>query len=111
MTQQLKLTNQKIKIYEYFGVEVFFMASDFQALVVYGEFQDKLSKIMIHLENGVYSHISVLKVEGYEPLEEKELEKFAKLVGYNLSEIIRSWIDNFVYHKQISFEKILKPIL
>ena len=111
MTQQSFTTNQKINLFEYFGVEVFFLCSDFQPLVVYGGFQSRKSKIIIQLENGVYSHLTLMTVDDCEPLDDKELDKFKKVVSNNLTEIIRSWTNHFVYHKEIQFEKIIKPII
>jgi hypothetical protein len=52
MAQQLFLSKPQINLYEYFGVEVFFLSSDFQPLVVYGGFQSRKSKIIIQ-QNGV----------------------------------------------------------
>lgn len=111
MTQQLFTTNQKINLFEYFGVEVFFLSSDFQPLVVYGEFQSRKSKIIIQLENGVYSHLTLMTVDDCEQLDDKELDKFKKVVSNNLTEIIKSWTNHYIYHRNIPFEKISKPII
>lgn len=111
MTQQSFTTNQKINLFEYFGVEVFFLSSDFQPLVVYGGFQSRKSKIIIQLENGVFSHLTVMNVDNYQPLDTKELDKFTKVVSNNLTEIIKSWTNHYINHKHIPFEKISKPII
>ena len=111
MTQQLYLSKPQISLYEYFGVEVFFLSSDLQPLVVYGEFQSRKSKIMIQLENGVFSHLTVMSVDNCQPLDTKELDKFTKVVSNNLTEIIKSWTNHYIYHKHIPFEKISKPII
>jgi hypothetical protein len=111
MSQQLSLSKPKISLYEYFGIEVFFLSSDTQPLVVYGEFQSCKSKIIIHLENGVYSHLTVMTVDDFHPLDLKALDKFTKVVGHNLPDIIRSWSNHYIYRKDIQFEKITKPIL
>jgi hypothetical protein len=111
MTQQLFTTNQKINLYEYFGIEVFFLSSDVEPLVVYGEFQSCKSKIIIHLENGVYSHLTLMTVDDFHPLDNLALDKFTKVVSNNLPDIIRSWSNHYIYRKDIQFEKIIKPIL
>ena len=111
MTQQLFLSKPQISLYEYFGVEVFFLSSDLQPLVVYGEFQSKKSKIIIQLENGVFSHLTVMNVDNCQPLDTKELDKFTKVVSNNLTEIIKSWTNHYINHKHIPFEKISKPII
>lgn len=111
MTQQLFLSKHQISFYEYFGIEVFFLSSDTQPLVIYGEFQSRKSKIIIQLENGVYSHLTLMTVDDCDPLDGKELEKFTKVVSNNLTEIIKSWTNHYIYHKNIPFEKISKPIL
>jgi len=111
MTQQLFLSKPQISLYEYFGVEVFFLSADLQPLVVYGEFQSKKSKIIIQLENGVYSHLTVMTVDDCQPLDKKELDKFTKVVSNNLPDIIKSWTNHYIYRKDIPFEKITKPIL
>jgi len=111
MTQQLLSSKPQIGLYEYFGIEVFFLSSDTQPLVVYGEFQSRKSKIMIHLKNGVYSHLSQDTVDDCQPLEKQELDKFTKVVSNNLPDIIKSWSNHYIYRKNIQFEKISKPIL
>ncbi len=111
MTQQLFLSKPQINLYEYFGIEVFFLSSDTQPLVIYGEFQSRKSKIMIQLENGVYSHLTLMTVGDCEPLNDKEIDKFTKVVSNNLTEIIKSWTNHYIYHKHIPFEKISKPNL
>lgn len=98
-------------IYNYFGLELFFNLSDTQPLVIYAKNQNSICKLRICLKNGVYEKNEILTINGIEPLNDKELENFLKVVEFNLTDIIKSWLDCFVYNKEdISFEKILKPI-
>ena len=72
---------------------------------------NNVSKIIVHLDNGMFSHLEIISIDGIPDLEEGDRENFLKIIDYNLTEIIKFWIDLFVYKKNsIPFKKILKPL-
>ena len=72
--------------------------------------QDKESKAEIIFENGKFKEIIVKEVQGKEPLDIQNLKKFKKIVELYRDDIVRKWIDFFVYNIEISPEKITKKI-
>ncbi len=110
MVVSLVLPSEK-PIFEYFGLEIYIDVNDSQPLVFYGRASNNLSKIVVHLENGLFSHLEILPIDGIPELEGNDRENFFKVIDFNLTEIIKFWIDFFIYKKHIPFEKILKPLV
>jgi hypothetical protein len=54
--------------------------------------------------------VAIKTVAGKEPLDAKNLKKFKKLVEYYRDDIIRKWVDFFIFNKEIVPEKITKKI-
>jgi hypothetical protein len=69
----------------------------------YGEFD---SKIEIILKNGIVESIRVQSVAGKKRLPATQSKEFKKLVTKLADEIVKSWINYFVYHKKIVPKKI-----
>lgn len=109
MVVQSILPSEK-PIFEYFGLEIYLDLHDSQPLVFYGRAHNQVSKIIIHLKDGIFSHLEILSIDGFEELSGKDRENFHKVIDFNLTEIIKFWIDFYVYKKEIPFEKILKPL-
>ncbi|MFH1321805.1 MAG: hypothetical protein ABII90_14290 [Bacteroidota bacterium] len=61
-------------------------------------------------ENGEFKEIKIVNVKGKRPLDKKELKRFEKLVETFKNEIVKKWVDFFVYNKEIKPEKITKKI-
>ncbi|MGJ3235354.1 hypothetical protein [Marivirga sp.] len=49
-------------------------------------------------------------VSGKDPLDSQNLKKFKKLVEVYRDDIVRKWIDFFVYNKPVVSERITKKI-
>ena len=98
------------KLYEYFGLMILFYSNDHEPSHVHCKFQEKESKAEILFENGNFSKINIKEVQGKEPLDEKNLKKFKKFVELYRDDIVRKWIDFFIYNIEISPEKITKRL-
>ena len=103
------LSNEK-HLFEYLGLEIYLSTRDQQPLVIYGRSEDQLSKVVIHFEDGLYTGIELQHVPDFQELSPKDKEKLLAIIDYNLPDIIKFWIDVFVYNKKVPFEKVLKPI-
>ncbi len=73
-------------------------------------FRIKKSKAEIIFENGKFKEIVIKEVQGKMPLDVQNLKKFKKIVELYRDDIVRKWIDFFVYNIEISPEKITKKI-
>lgn len=68
-----------------------------------GEFE---SKAEIILENGVITEIILVNVTGRKPLKGNDLNNLKSFLEKYSESIVTKWVDYFVYHKEISFERI-----
>jgi hypothetical protein len=98
------------KLYEYFGIIIFFWSNEHEPIHVHGEYQGRESKAEIFIENGKITKINIDKVKGRKPLEANELKKFEDFVTNRSNDIVQKWINYFVLHKKIKFEKITRKI-
>ena len=71
--------------------------------VIYNEFE---SKVDIIIENGIITEIIIKNVKGRNPIQGGKLQDLKDLLEFKSDEIVQKWIDFFVYHKNINFEKI-----
>jgi hypothetical protein len=98
------------KLYEYFGLIILFYSHEHQPIHVHGKFQDRESKAEIVFENGKFKEIIIKEVPGKMPLDAKNTKKLKQLVELYRDDIVRKWIDFFVYNIEISAEKITKKL-
>lgn len=77
---------------------------------VHGKYQDTESKAEIVFENGKFRKIIISEVRGKKPLDNQNMKKFKKIVELYRDDIVRKWIDFFVYNIEFSPEKITKKI-
>ncbi len=98
------------KIFEYFGIIFFFYSNEHEPIHVHaksGEFESKAEFILV---NGQIEEVVISSVKGKKPLKDKDLKEFQEfLESYGLK-IVAKWVDYFVYHKKIEFEKITERI-
>ena len=98
------------KLYEYFGLIILFYSQEHEPIHVHGKFQDKESKAEIIYENGKFKEIIISEVQGKASLDGRNLKKLKKIVEIYRDDIVRKWIDFFVYNIEISPEKITKKL-
>ncbi len=72
--------------------------------------KDTESNAKIIFENGKFKEIIIKNVQGKDPLDTQNLKKFKKVVELYRDDIIRKWIDFFVYNIEFSSEKITKKL-
>ncbi|PWI46254.1 hypothetical protein CEE45_17790 [Candidatus Heimdallarchaeota archaeon B3_Heim] len=98
------------KIFEYLGILIFFYSNEHEPIHVHakkGEFESKAEFFII---NGVISEIKITAIKGSKPLIGKDLKDFEVFLENYSDKIVEKWINYFVYHKDVKFEKITKRI-
>lgn len=98
------------KLYEYFGLRVFFYANDHLPVHVHGFHQGRESKAEIIVINGVVTDIVFGPVAGMRPLDGPALANFRILVTQRAEDILQKWVDFFVHRRQIKPEKITERL-
>lgn len=98
------------KLYEYLGIIIFFYSNDHEPIHVHvrkGEYESKAEIIVV---NGNIEEIIITNVKGRKPLKGKELSNLKTFLKHYADEIVHKWIDYFVYHREIDFEKITQKL-
>ena len=98
------------KLYEYLGLIILFYSHEHEPIHVHCKFQGKESKAELIFENGKFVEVKINEVTGKEPLDSQNLKKFKKLVETYRDDIVRKWVDFFIYNKPIESERITKKL-
>jgi hypothetical protein len=110
MTPTAPLQAESPILFEYFGLELFLNSSDNRPIHIYARTADSMSMASIHFLNGIYSSAELRNVPDVAMLDDKEIRHFRTLIEQNLSQIVNSWIDFYVFNRQPVSERILKPV-
>lgn len=94
------------KIFEYLGVLIFFYSNEHEPIHVHGKYNGLESKAEFYIVEGEIIEIKIKSVKGCRPLTGNKLKDFEEFLGKYADQIVQKWIDYFVYHKSIEFEKI-----
>jgi hypothetical protein len=98
------------KLYEYFGLRVYFYANEREPVHVHGFYQGRESKAELVIVNGQVVEIRVLPVSGMKPLRGRALADFKLLVSRRAADIVGKWIEFFVHHRPIQTEIITRKL-
>ena len=98
------------KLYDYFGLVFLFYSQEHEPIHVHGKYQGKERKAELIFVNGKFKEIVVKEVPGKEPLDVQNLKKFKKVIELYRDDIVRKWIDFFVYNIEFAPEKITKKL-
>jgi hypothetical protein len=98
------------KLYEYFGLRVYFYANEHEPVHVHGFYQGRESRAELIIEDGVVIGIRILPVAGMKPLNGRSLASFKLLIQRRSGDIVHKWIEFFVHHRQIETEMITRKL-
>lgn len=98
------------KLYEYFGLIILFYSNEHEPIHVHGKYQGKESKAEIIFKDGKFLEVQIADVKGKESLDKQNLKRFKKLIETYRDDIVRKWVDFFVYNKPVVFQKIDKKL-
>ena len=94
------------KIFEYFGILIFFYTNEHEPIHVHGKYNEFESKAEFFIVNGKIIEIKIKPIKGSKPLTGVKLKDFENFLENYAERIVQKWIDYFVFHKDIKFEKI-----
>jgi hypothetical protein len=94
------------KIFEYLGILIFFYSNEHEPIHVHGKYDNTESKAEFYIVDGKIVEIKIKPIKGLKPLTGSKLRDFKDFLGEYADKIVQKWIDYFVYHKDIEFEKI-----
>jgi len=94
------------KIFEYLGILVFFYSNGHEPIHVHGKYDGFESKAEFYIADGKIIEIKIKQIRGVRPLTGTRLKDFEDFLEKYADKIVLKWIDYFVYHKDVEFEKI-----
>jgi hypothetical protein len=94
------------KIFEYLGILIFFYSNEHEPIHVHGKFEGFESKAEFYIVDGKIVEIKIKPIRGFRPLTGGKLKDFKVFLENYADKIVQKWIDYFVYHKDIEFERI-----
>ena len=94
------------KIFEYLGIILFFYSNEHEPIHVHATNGAFESKAEFYIVDGKISEIRIKLVKGKNPLTGAKLKDFEKFLEIYGDKIIEKWVDYFVYHKEVNFERI-----
>jgi hypothetical protein len=98
------------RIFEYLGIIIFFYSNEHEPIHVHakkGEFESKAEFI---ISDGKIIEIRIQENKGFKPLKGTDLRNFKDFLSIFADKIVKKWIDYFVYHRDIDFERITKKL-
>lgn len=98
------------KIFEYFGILIFFYSNEHEPIHVHARRGENESKAKFVILDGVVSEIRIKQVENTTPLPKSDMKRFKEFLEKFADEIVRKWIDYFILHKEVEFERITRKI-
>lgn len=98
------------KLYEYFGVVVYFFSREHKPIHVHGKYQDRETKAEIIIDKGRIVAIRIKPIPGKKPLLEPQLTDFENVVRHYAEDIVHKWADYFLFGKKVAFKQIKRRI-
>jgi len=98
------------KIFEYLGILIFFYSNEHEPIHVHGKHDRFESKAEFYIVDGKIVEIKIKAIKGVRPLSGITLKDFKDFLEIYADRIVQKWIDYFVYHKDVEFEKITTRI-
>jgi hypothetical protein len=98
------------KIYEYLGIILFFYSNEHEPVHVHGKYNEFEITAEFLIINGRIVEIRIKPVKGRKRLDGKKLADFKDFISKYGDRIVEKWVNYFVYHKEVEFEKINKQV-
>ena len=98
------------KLYEYFGIAVYFYAGEHLPVHVQGRYGDTETVAEIITANGKIVSIRYRRAANRRPLSGKTRSHFVELVEARAEDILQKWSDVFVLNKVVKPEILTRRI-
>ena len=92
------------------GIIIFFYSNEHEPIHVHATYNSFESKAEFYIIDGEISEIRIKLVKDKRPLKSAKLKDFEKFLEVYADKIVQKWIDYFVYHKEIEFERITNKL-
>lgn len=110
MNSQNKADTEKVLLFDYFGLEIFLLPTDRTPVHIYARSGDTMSCAELYFEKGIFKGADFHTVPDAGPLDESDRKRFSAILEDHLSEVVRAWIDHYIFQRAISAEQLIKRI-
>jgi hypothetical protein len=100
----------QILLLEYRGIEVCLIPTDKTPIHFYAISGDDWAMATIVFINGIFDRAEISSVQGANTMSDRNKERFRVVIEEYLPELVRQWIDYYIYGKSIQSEKINKNL-
>jgi hypothetical protein len=104
------VTKSQILLLEYRGIEVCLIPSDKTPIHFYALSGEDWAMASIVFNNGIFERAEISNIQGANSMSDRNKERFRVIIEEYLPELVRQWIDYYVYGKTIQSEKINKNL-
>ena len=98
--ETVSLPQESKSIIDYYGLVVYFDTTISTPIIVFAAVLDRRSACKIEFKQGLYKGLELFDTETETGLTNQEKEQFKQLVENNLDDLIRGWIDFFVFNRE-----------
>jgi hypothetical protein len=98
------------KIFEYLGILIFFYSNEHEPIHVHAKKGENESRAELIIEDGVIKEIIIKNTKGADPLQANDLKNFKTFLDAYADKVVKKWIDYFIFHKEVKFERIQKKL-
>ncbi|MCL1946079.1 MAG: DUF4160 domain-containing protein [Chitinivibrionia bacterium] len=97
-------------IFEYLGIVLYFYSDEHEPVHCHGKYGEFESKAEFYIVDGEIKEIKIKEVKGKKPLKGAKLKDFKNFLRNYSLQIVAKWVDFFIYHKNVTFEKVEKRL-
>lgn len=98
------------KLYEYLGITIFFWSDEHEPIHVHGRYQGTEIKAEFVVNNGEILDIKFKNIAGKKRFDKNKRSDFEQFIKKYAKDIVKSWIDYFVWRKEIKSKIISRKI-
>jgi hypothetical protein len=98
------------KLFEYLGILIYFYSNEHEPIHVHAKKAEYESKAEFYIIDGIITEVKITEVKGKKPIIGNDLKNFEIFLENYSEKVIQKWVDYFVYHKDVKFEKITKKL-
>ena len=107
---QVRLPQESKSTIEYYGLVLYFDPLATSPLTVFAAVLDRRSACRISFKNGLFKGLEFFETETELGLTAEENHQFKLLIENNLDDIIRGWIDFFVFNREPNIDIVTKNL-
>lgn len=96
------------KLYEYLGIVIFFYSEDHKPIHIHANYDGNNMKVSFFIKDEKIYRITYQEING--KFSSSKLKHLKAFINAFKEDIVKTWIDFFVYNKDVKFERITKKL-